>query len=111
MAPEGAPAPALDPGGAIPNAMAENSFTGGAVWGARALLYYEGEASNRGFSRLRLTITAVKTRLPASMLLARLRGDAGVMRHRGASSGADACTAVPPSGDVGKHLMGEPAAA
>jgi hypothetical protein len=48
------------------------------------------------------------------MLLARLRGDAGVMRHREgkrASSGADACTAVPASGDVGKHLMGEPAAA
>jgi len=94
--------------------MAENSFTGGAVWGARALLYCEGEAPNRGFLWLRLTITAVKTRLPSSMLLARLRGNDGVMRHRGAkraSSGADACTAVPPSGDVGKHLMGEPVAA
>ena len=94
--------------------MAENSFTGGAVWEPEPFLYCEGEAPNRGFSRLRLTITAVKMRLPSSMLLARLRGNDGVMRHRGAkraSSGADACTAVPASGDVGKHLMGEPVAA
>ena len=93
MAPKGALAPA--PGGAIPNAIAENSFTGGAAWGARALLYCEGEAPNRGFSRFRLTITAAKTRLPSSMLLARLRGDAGVMRHRGAKRQAAARTLAP----------------
>lgn len=55
IGPGGAPAPA--PRGPIPNAIAENSFAGGAGWRAGALLYCEGEAPNSSFSRLRLMIT------------------------------------------------------
>jgi hypothetical protein len=57
------------PKGAIPKTTIKKSFTSGAVGGVGALFHEGRGATDRGFSRLRLTIAEAKTLLPSAFSL------------------------------------------